>query len=650
MAYFPQGKTTVHARCNTGERKLFEALKRHLPDDHLVWHDLPIGDAGLQPDFVILSPRQGLLVLEVKDWKRSTLAGADKHRVQLNVERGVVTSPHPLAQARQHVLALVDRMQLDPALVAAEGRFKGKLLFPWGWGCALVNLRRDSVSDPGFAEIFPPERTLLRDDLEDDTDTELFSQRLWSMMQVNFPHTLTLPQQDRVRWHLFPTLRVEPQQAALQLGEAKPNGPIRMHDMMHVMDMQQEREARRMGDGHRVIHGVAGSGKTMILVFRAQHLSKAAAAVGRPVLVLCYNRALAERIAYLLQQRGVDGADQGVVVRSFHSWCEDMVRTYQLEVKAPRSPADAYFTELAATVERALASGFVPKGQYTAVMIDEAHDFEDAWLRMAVELVNPATKALLVLYDHAQAIYKKQNRKTPFKALGIDVVGGRRSTILRTNYRNTAEVLSLALRCAGELMPQGPASDSAADMNDSELGALLDGANGDAPVSVVRPDSAGRRGPMPVLHEADSARTEALWQAQRIAQLQAEGVRLGQIAVVFRYKAAMEPLEDALRVHGIPFQSMRTIKPRDLQWADDAVRILTAHSVKGLEFSHVLVGAIDAFEEAKHQSAADELRLLYVAMTRATLWLALSARRAGPLVDQVRGQLERLRVEWAELG
>ncbi len=172
MAYFPQGKTTVHARCNAGERKLFEALKRHLPDDHLVWHDLPIGDAGLQPDFVILSPRQGLLVLEVKDWKRSTLAGADKHRVQLNVERGVVTSPHPLAQARQHVLALADRMQLDPALVAAEGRFKGKLLFPWGWGCALVNLKRDDVSDPGFAEIFPSDRTLLRDDLADDVDTE----------------------------------------------------------------------------------------------------------------------------------------------------------------------------------------------------------------------------------------------------------------------------------------------------------------------------------------------------------------------------------------------------------------------------------------------------------------------------------------------
>jgi superfamily I DNA/RNA helicase len=91
------------------------------------------------------------------------------------------------------------------------------------------------------------------------------------------------------------------------------------------------------------------------------------------------------------------------------------------------------------------------------------------------------------------------------------------------------------------------------------------------------------------------------------------------------------------------------VKPKDLRWADEAVRILTAHSVKGLEFSHVFVGAIDAFDEAKHQSASEELRLLYVAMTRATLWLALSARRSTPLVERVRDQVQRLGAEWARL-
>ncbi|MDP9895707.1 superfamily I DNA/RNA helicase [Variovorax boronicumulans] len=50
----------------------------------------------------------------------------------------------------------------------------------------------------------------------------------------------------------------------------------------------------------------------------------------------------------------------------------------------------------------------------------------------------------------------------------------------------------------------------------------------------------------------------------------------------------------------------------------DAVRILTFHSAKGLEFSHVLVGAINEFDNPR-EPREDELRLLYIAMTRATL-------------------------------
>jgi superfamily I DNA and RNA helicase len=42
---------------------------------------------------------------------------------------------------------------------------------------------------------------------------------------------------------------------------------------MRVMDLQKEQLARSLGDGHRVIHGVAGSGKTMILGYRAEYLA-----------------------------------------------------------------------------------------------------------------------------------------------------------------------------------------------------------------------------------------------------------------------------------------------------------------------------------------------------------------------------------------
>ena len=40
---------------------------------------------------------------------------------------------------------------------------------------------------------------------------------------------------------------------------------------------------QRLGDGHRVIHGVAGSGKTMILGYRAEYLARAGGPGSKPI-------------------------------------------------------------------------------------------------------------------------------------------------------------------------------------------------------------------------------------------------------------------------------------------------------------------------------------------------------------------------------
>ncbi len=44
--------------------------------------------------------------------------------------------------------------------------------------------------------------------------------------------------------------------------------------VVRVMDLQQEQLARSLSDGHRVIDGVAGSGETLILACRAQHVAR----------------------------------------------------------------------------------------------------------------------------------------------------------------------------------------------------------------------------------------------------------------------------------------------------------------------------------------------------------------------------------------
>ena len=620
MAIFPQGLRQVDQRCNAGERRLLHQLKRCLEDDYLVWHDVPIGPRARQPDFVILSPRWGVLLLEVKDWRRHTLRAATRDAVQLHTPRGAVTVAHPLRQARDYALELVRLMKRDPALVHAGGPFAGRLIFPYGWGVVMASLRRADVMGQGhgeddpddFASLFPATRTLLRDELEETIDGASFQHRLWGMFTVSYPHTLTLPQRDRIRWHLFPELRLQAQTAFDFEGAASEPAPT-LPDLMQVMDLQQEQIARSLGEGHRVIHGAAGSGKTMILIYRAQFLA-AAATPDKPILVLCFNRTLADRIDHQLRERGVD---ERVQVRTFHSWCQDLVRSYQLDVSRTLK-GDAYFEALATTVERAVDSSRVPGGQYQALLIDEAHDFEDAWLRIAAQMVSPATRSLLVLYDDAQSIYQTRRRKFNFMSVGIEARG--RTSILRLNYRNTAEVLALAMHCAERLLREGDARDEEDSM------------------PLVQPASAGRRGPLPVLIEAADAAEEAQLVSERIRSAIDEGVPPSQIAVLCRTRGLMRPLEQALQRRGVAAQSMNALAFRHFDWTADTVKLLTLHSAKGLEFARVFVAGLQALP-LEAESADDALRLLYVGMTRATAELVLSAHGDSVVVRQVRAAL-----------
>ncbi len=613
MAIFPQGLSQIDQRCTAGERRLLHQLKRCLEDDYLVWHDIPIGPKARQPDFVILSPRWGVLLLEVKDWRLSTVAGATRDTVDLRLARGPTTVAHPLRQARDYALELVDLMQRDPALVHAHGPFAGRLLFPYGWGVVLASLRRAEVQGSDFHSLFPPARTLLRDELDEDAiDAAAFQRRLWGMFTVSYPHTLSLPQRDRVRWHLFPELRLRPQ-AALDFGDGAPAAPPPLPDLMQVMDLQQEQVARTLGEGHRVIHGAAGSGKTMILIYRAQYLA-AAATAEQPILVLCFNRMLASRIQHQLQQRGVD---ERVQVRTFHSWCQDLARTYQLAVPAGLK-GDAYFSALAQAVERAVERGRVPGGQYLALLIDEAHDFHDTWLRIAGRMVNPASNSLLVLYDDAQSIYQGQRRKFNFASVGIEARG--RTSILRMNYRNTAEVLSVAMHCAQTLLEgEGPP-------------------RGEDELPLVQPASAGRRGALPVLVTARHAGEEAALLAERVAAALAAGVAPDDIAILCRTKAMMKPIEAALARRRIPLQSMNALAFRRFDWGRPSVKLLTLHSAKGLEFALVIVAGLQSLPLGD-EPLQDAVRLLYVAMTRATRELVLSAHGPSPLVQRVQDAL-----------
>ena len=630
MAQFPQGLRQIESRCNAGERRVLDQLRQCLDDQHIVWHDLPVGEAARQPDFIVLGPGLGLLLLEVKDWKLATIRQATPDRVELATASGPVMTAHPLRQVRDHAMALADLLQRDPALVHDDGPHRGRLALRYGWGAVMSNLRRAEVAAlPGFDAVFPPARTLLRDDLDDSVDPETFVQRLSGLFTVDLAQRLTPAQRERIRWHLFPELRLgEPAPApAAMPPETLPEVP----DLLQVMDLQQEQVARTLGDGHRVIHGVAGSGKTMILVHRARLLAREAEPA-RPVLVLCYNRALADRIEALVAPD--EPLRARLQVRTFHGWCAELARRHRIAVPAPpegQDDADAP-ARLAQAVIAAADAGRVPLGGHHAVLIDEAHDFEDGWLRLAAAMTDPAARRLLVLYDDAQSIYQRLRRRFSFTSVGIQARG--RTSVLRLNYRNTAEVLGLALRFARGLLPErGRDREAGRDDEDDR-------------VTGVAPSSSGRRGPRPVLIRARSAHEEAELLAARIADAVVAGTPLGEIAVLCRTRAQMAPIAEALARRGLPLQSMGSAGFQHFDWSQAGIRLVTLHSAKGLEFAHVHVAGLQRLPW-RDETLEDAVRLVYVAMTRATQSLVLSCCGSSPVVERLQAALQEQGLESA---
>jgi hypothetical protein len=304
VAVFPQGKTRVRDRTRGGERKVFDALARQLEDDYTVWHNIPIIGSSREPDFVILHPQRGLLILEVKDWRLNTIRDANPMVVELQTERGPISKPHPLSQARGYAMDIHRLFEKHPDLCHSDGPHRGKVILPWGWGAALTHIKRSEVEgNSNFHSVFEPARVLLADDLAEDVDPLTFQERLWGMFVVHWRPVLTLPQLSLVRGLMFPELRLG-EQKSLPLEPSIPALVVR--DVLQVMDLQQEAIARTLGEGHRLVHGPAGSGKTMLLIYRAVHL-QAAARPDKPILVLCYNKARGPHRRNLAAQRGWPG-------------------------------------------------------------------------------------------------------------------------------------------------------------------------------------------------------------------------------------------------------------------------------------------------------------------------------------------------------
>jgi superfamily I DNA/RNA helicase len=293
-----------------------------------------------------------------------------------------------------------------------------------------------------------------------------------------------------------------------------------------------------------------------------------------------------------MQDRGVEDM---VIVSTFHAWCWKMLSNFGLPIPSAKKFPD-FSERQAANVQAVLDAterGLIPGGQYDAVLIDEAHDFEPQWLALAAKMVNPDTKALMIVYDDAQAIYKGRKRPV-WKQLGIEAAG--RTTVLKVNYRNTAQTLRFARKFAADVI--GAPGLCAGDEE-----------------AILMPEDGGRQGVEPVVRQCVSYDGEAHAIAEWLLGRKAAGYQWGQMAVLYPRHFIGEKFEKVLAKSGIPIDVAHDHGNR-IETGRDAVRFLSMHNAKGLEFPCVAIGGLGELKKA--EDIEDDIRLTYVAITRAT--------------------------------
>lgn len=592
MATLINSLTFCAERMTGGERRLALRLEALLPDDALIWYDIPVGKRYRHPDFVIIHPTEGLIFLEVKDWRMATLLKADPQSVALHTPEGQKTAINPVEQVRQYACNTVNQLAKDPRLQQLSGTGKGRLDLAWAYGVVFTNITRRQLRDfcaRGETDtIFPEALTLCQDEMTESVLPEAFTRKLAGMFTTRFRSLVTPQKRDILRRHLFPEIAISPK-----------NEESGIH---RVMDLQQEILARNLGDGHRVIHGVAGSGKTLILLYRCLYLAEN---VTRPVLVLCFNITLANYLRECIADKGLS---QKVHVHHFHGWCASVVRQHKLAVSPDGSYSDNSFTAF----ETAVSLGAITDTGYDAVLIDEGHDFDSRWLALVARLFDNQSGSLLLMYDDAQSLYRRERALNfTLASVGIQAVG--RTAILRANYRNTQSILNFAYAFSRDYFDQH---------HNQEL-------------PLVDPEAYGDAGEAPELLHCDSADDEAL---RVVAWLESRYSQSGQwngMAVLCPNRFSVQKITVQLEKKGIPFTTcFEASQKKTYSHKANAVQLLTYQSSKGLEFPFVaVVNASFVHQGAEEESAA--IPALYVAFTRASKKLLVTWYRENSISQQL---------------
>ena len=263
------------SKATAGEKRVYALLRDVLPDHFTAWYEPVV--QGRYPDFTLLADDFGLLVLEVKGWYAGQIAGDRRRGRAARSEGGqdhVEMDKHPIRQVREYLFALMDELSRPEyaILLQQEGEHRGKPCFPCGFGVLLTNITRGQLDEAGLSPSSRPTASFAGTSWRSwktAGDREVI-RRLRRLFARPFPFDPLSEDQIQTLKGVVHREVVVKRRPATAAAVPAGEGPARGRPWRwRCSTRRQEQAARSLGAGHHVFFGIAGSGKTVLLLARA---------------------------------------------------------------------------------------------------------------------------------------------------------------------------------------------------------------------------------------------------------------------------------------------------------------------------------------------------------------------------------------------
>lgn len=567
-----------------GERRVFDLLKSDvLPEtEYIAWYEPRLQarrGQSLKPDFIVWGNTLGLVILEVKDWNISGIKEWNDAEMKSNDGKSY---KNPERQAIDYVNTAMNNLQNKAALCINSGQYKGKLKFPVSYGVILTNITRTEFANK-LGNSINSNKILFSDDLLkiENGNGDLLIEFLRNTSNIFSFSPLNSSEIDVLRAVLFPRIILS----------SKIN-----NQSLKALDKEQEQEAWKIGPGHRIIKGVAGSGKTLLIAYRAKILK--AMHPDYKILIICYNITLKKyirtKIKELLSEVSID--DSQIEIVHFHDFAYDVIRKYvsdgsqKIRTIGKQTVWNVYQTKLGNILNDGVKNNEIKEGLYDAILIDECQDLTTDYMKFLLHVLNKKTNHLLIAIDPAQNLY---GGTVTWKEIGIQAKG--RVKTLKRTYRNTKQILEFAYR-----------------FNPSRVIRLSES---DTEVPLF-PDMTERYGKKPLIQGFDSSNALINFIVNSIKGKNTS-LSLGNIGIIYQSNkfSYFEKLKEELSKEHISYKEIKDKNDKEnFDFASNEVKLINIYNVKGYEFHTVCLVGMDFIKI----ESIETINLLYVGITRAT--------------------------------